>query len=315
MAGIIRTVVRMGVITALAGGAAVVIAGPTRVQALLMQTRGAINDAIDRNIDDPMALRAQLRRLEEEYPRRIATLHRDLGEVRAQKAVLDRDLAISARVVSLADADLNGLGNLLEQAEDARAARSNGPYTIVRVRFGGQTLDLEEAYARQSRISQHRSVHASRAGECERDLGYLSQQEARLSKLLGQLETERAEFQAQLLQLDRQVDAIARNERMIEMMERRHRTMERYDSLYDVASLDQFRSKFEQIRSQQEARLQALAAQGVGEDYERIATWEYNTRRLAPGSLEKGVEVGSDVIEVSPPAKREDDGVIASLGR
>lgn len=308
MVSVFRGVVRIVVIAALVGMAAVVVAGPGRVKAALSQARSAINSTIDRAIDDPVALRAQLRQLEAEYPRRIEAVRHDLSELRAQKTELERDLAVSQRVVELADRDLEDLGGLLERAEQERVSRAG--YTIVRVRFDGQTMDLDRAYARQNRISQQRSLYATRAAELERDLGYLRQQEDRLSELLERLETERAEFQAQLMQLDRQVDAIARNERMIEMMEKRQKTIDQSRSVFDLASLEQIRSRFAQVRSEQEARLRALVEAEQGTDYEQRAIRELTARGsvesfdrpLSPGAI----EIGPEVIEV--PAGQADGG-------
>ena len=58
-------------------------------------------------------------------------------------------------------------------------------------------------------------MYLSRAADLETDLGYLHDQEAQLSDLLDRLETEHAEFQAKLFQLDAQIDTIARNDRLI----------------------------------------------------------------------------------------------------
>ena len=67
-----KTVVRTGVIVALVGGTAAVIAGPHRVGAAFHQTQSHINQVIDEHIDDPIALRSQIKRLEAEYPKKIA---------------------------------------------------------------------------------------------------------------------------------------------------------------------------------------------------------------------------------------------------
>jgi rod shape-determining protein MreB len=193
-----KSIVRYGVITALAGGAAVLIAGPDRVGAILHQTREKINTTIDANIKDPVALRAQLRSLEKEYPERIGEVRGDLAELREQKSQLERDLEVSRRVVALADADLSQLQPLLAKAE-AHATQVIGVSTspsvpVVRVVFGHESLSMDEAYAKAQRMQQVRGAYASRAGDIERDLGYIGQQEGRLGELLTQLETEHASF-------------------------------------------------------------------------------------------------------------------------
>ncbi len=303
MAGVVKTVVRMGVIGGLVAGAAVVVAGPDRVGALVSQTRTTINKTIDNQIDDPVALRAQLKKLEGEYPRRIAEVRSDLSELERQKQDLTRELAISKRVVQLADADLAQLKGLLSRAENARADAS---HQIVRVRFDDRSMGVDDAYAKANSISQTRSAYATQAADLERDLGYLTQQENRLSELLATLEHERAEFQTQLWQLDRQVDAIARNERMIEMMEKREATLDRYETKYDANSLAQVKTRLADIRASQEAALESLATSTGANDYERMATFELDGelstfRERSIEHQDRGVfEVIPNVLEIGP---------------
>ena len=72
MATVCKTVVRGVVITALAGGVLVAVAGPHRVHAMFDQARGNITQVIDNNIDDPVILRGQIKKLEAQYPKKIA---------------------------------------------------------------------------------------------------------------------------------------------------------------------------------------------------------------------------------------------------
>ena len=52
MAGIFKTLIRVGVITAVSAGAAVLIAGPHRTAALVSQAREHIMSHIDERIED-----------------------------------------------------------------------------------------------------------------------------------------------------------------------------------------------------------------------------------------------------------------------
>ena len=92
-------------------------------------------------------------------------------------------------------------------------------------------------------------------------------------QVLEQLETERAQFQVQLSQLERQVASIARNDRMIELMEKRQRTLDRIRS-WDAVSLDQIQGRIQSIRAQQEARLDVLTQDQDVVDYEELARQE-----------------------------------------
>lgn len=274
MCGIVKGTVRTALILALVGGAAVVVAGPHRIHAMVHQARNSVNAAIDKSIDDPIALREQLRSLEAQYPERIGEVRGDLAEVTEQVASLQRDLQVSHRVVELADADLGRIQGLLARAEDARAGDG---FSVVKVSFENRTLDLDDAYSEANRISQVRSAYATRAAELERDLGYLGQQEVRLGDLLATLETERAQFQSQLWQLDRQIDAISRNDRLIEVMADREETIERH-SRYRVASLEQLQSRLAEIRTKQEATLEGLGRQQSTTSYEDRAKIDLDVR-------------------------------------
>lgn len=298
-----KTAFRIGVIGALAAGAAVVIAEPARIHALFFQAKTSVNKVIDGQIQDPIALRAQLRDLESQYPKRIADVRGDLAELREQGRQLDRELAVSRRVVDLAAADLDVLEDVLAKAE---GVRTDHPGHIIKVRFDDESLDLEAAYAKANRVSDLHGVYTTRIDELERDMGYLAQQEEQLVTLLDQLETEQAEFQTQLWQLDRQVDAIARNDRMIEMMAKRQQTIDE-QSRYQAASLDQVHARFADIRARQEAQLESLTRSGTTASYEDRAKWDLdraggNRERFLRGRLPAPVEVTPDTIEVTPEA-------------
>jgi chromosome segregation ATPase len=304
-----KTLIRIAVIGALAGGVALVLAGPHRMGALLSQGKVAVNSMIDRNIEDPVALRAQLRDLESQYPKRIARVQSDLAEVSQQVAELQREQAVARRVVELADADLTQVQGLLAQAEDARVSNAGH---IIKVRLDNRSMDMDDAYARANQISQTRSAWAERANELDTELSYLTQQEQQLQDLAAQLENERAEFQSQLWQLDRQVDSIARNQRMITMMEQRQKAIDG-QSRYEGISLDQVTKRLEQIRSAQQARLEALNRGQVWRDYEDRAEYELNRNSSDEGGsfIPDTIEIAPPVIEITP---EEDSGQVASNG-
>ncbi len=279
-----KHLVRYAVIAGLVGGTAALIAGPDRLGALATQARGSINSAIDSQIEDPVALRAQMRSLGAEYPERIAAVERDLAEVRSQMVQLRREAEVTERVVDLAAADLGQMRDLIGRAETAQAAAANmGQGAIVRVVFNAESLDLNSAYTKARSIQQVQDAYASRGADIERDMGYLAQQEQRLSQLASQLRQEYTDFQAQLWQMDRQVDTIARNERLITMMEKRQRTLDE-NSRYHAGSMQQLSSRFADIRSKQEARLETLSQSTNINTYEERAKIQLDAgrARLAP---------------------------------
>jgi chromosome segregation ATPase len=265
MARICRKIVRVGVIGALGVGTAALVAeaaSPGSARAIARQAKQNVRAVIHDRIDDPVALREQLRSLEAQYPERIDAVRGDLTELQGQMAQFRHELAVTERVVALAEQDLGQMQHLLSRAEDARS--KNG-FAVVRVRHGTESLDMGEAYAKAERIRQLKEVYAARAGEIRRDMGFLGEQESRLSDLLTTLETERAEFQSQLWQLDRQIDAVARNERMLTMLEKRQRTLDQ-TSPFAADSLEQVTGRIAQIRAEQEARMESLTSRRYDDD-------------------------------------------------
>lgn len=316
--GITKTVVRAGVITALVGGAAVVIATPERVSAVFSQTRSSVNRAIDSKITDPVALRAQLRTLESQYPYRIQEVEGDLRELEQQMTQLRREAESSRLAARMADDDLAQMQAVISKANEAR---DQGLAQVVKVRFGEERpMSLDQAMTKATRVTQVRDAFAAKATDVERDLGYLDQQHDRLSDLLTQLKQERTEFQTQLFSLDRQVDAIARNERMIEIMEKRQDTIENH-SRYRAASLDQVTSRLADIRSRQESKLQMYGQSTDIKNYENAAKYLLDSRGSSSQPLRaapKAIEVGPTTIEIGPEdvkdngEKTERKGTVAS---
>lgn len=327
----VKGLVRYGLIAGLVAGAGLVIAGPDRAFALVSQTRDSINCQIDKHVKDPVALRAQLRKLEAQYPARIADVRGDLAELRTQIGQLNRDHNVNQRASELAMADLTSLKGMVAKAESLRSS-TNGMLTsgsvesdnapVFAVRFAGETLGIDQAYSKVTSVEQHALAFGQRVTDIERDLGYLTQQESRLATLLDQLETEQGQFQSQLWQLDRQVDAIARNDRMIEMMGKRQATIDKH-SRYRAESLDQVNARVSDIRARQEAQLESLAKTTSVNGYENRARIELDGRSNAarfttaplPRAKPPVIEVKPEDVKAAPaPTTTGPSGNSASTG-
>lgn len=319
---LMKNVVRFGVIGALVVGAGIAIAGPQRVKALFHQARHNLNAKIDGNITDPVALRSQLRDLESQYPRRIEEVRADLAELREQMAQLEREKDVDERVVAMADVDLDKLASALAQAEDAaiQTVSTDGVSHQIVIVFKGDRLPVDAAYGKQAEVTNTRNAYSSRGADIERDLGYLAQQEERLTGLLSKLETERQTFQAQLWELDRKVDAVARNDRMIDIMAKRQRTIDE-QSRYRAASLDQINGRLADIKAKQEAKLASLATEQARTNYEDAAKAEID-REMSGRKLSEirsaPRTVKTKVIEIRPrdgantPAPASEDGKLVA---
>ncbi len=312
-----KTIVRGVVITALAGGVLVAVAGPQRVGYMFHQTRANVIGVIDNNIEDPVMLRAQIKNLEAQYPKKIAEVRSDLTEVQTQISQLDRELQVAQKVVALASMDLETVTGQLTQA---RYTQESNPGAIVRVSLNNRAVDLDDAYAKRNQIQQTRDMYAARATDLNTDLGYLNDQEQQLSELLERLETERSEFQAKLFQLDAQIDTIARNERLIDMMEDRQETIDAHSS-FQANSLDQLNGRLSNIRTEQRARLESITKRDNDKNYvdeaeflvdqEGLVTEFSNDQSLPAPSNVGSFTIEQQVIEITPESAKT-QGPVAS---
>ena len=261
-----RCVLRWGLIGAAGLGTLAFVIGPDRIAAGFDQIRTHAGAIADDFVDDPVALRRQLSGLAEKYPDRIAEVRAEIGEVERQMSKLEQDHEIARRVVSMTTADLTDLRLALGEAEVESAT---GRSSVIRV--SGRAFDLEGARQEARRIHGIRATYQDREATDEAQLEFLGTQKERLTEILGKLEEEHGRYQAKLWQLDQQIDAIARNDRLIEMTKEQQAILAEYDKFSEVGSLDQLESKLAELKTIQEAQLQTLAHRSGHDDYETAA--------------------------------------------
>jgi len=319
-----RKLVRVGVVAGVVLGGALLIAGPARLHALWSQTTENINGVIDRQITDPVAVRAQLRTLEGQYPRRIAAVRSDLAELNGQVQNLKREEAVTARVVAMAEADFGAITALLDKADRAsliQAASDGRDAKAIEIAWQDKSLTIDEASRRAADIANTRDAYAGRLADIQRDAAYLGKQQERLAQLLAKLEREQADFQVQLWQLDRQVDSISRNERMIAVLKSREESIENA-SRYSVGSLEGLKGKLADIRARQEGELAALGAESQRSDYETKAKLELDrdmTRRggqpAQPTKAREIIRITPETPSAEPSGGKAGSPPVASAGR
>lgn len=271
MSGITRCIFRWGLVGGLALGGLTLLVGPDRVAAGISQIRAKAQNVVDSCVDDPVALRRQLAELADEYPERIAEVQAEIAEVDHQVAQFERDMEIASRVVALSNEDLMDLKQRVARAEKAQ---QDNPGRLVAIRFEGARFDIDEAYTEAQRINNVREAYRDRAAQDEMQLRFLKEQKTRLSDILDELETEFNSFQAQMWQLDRQIDAIERNDRLIELTERQQAKLDDYERMGKVGNVKQLEAKLAELRAYQQAQLDTLAKKGVRRNYERQAELE-----------------------------------------
>ncbi|MCH8822223.1 MAG: hypothetical protein IH984_01830 [Planctomycetes bacterium] len=274
---ITRTILRVGLISGLALGGLTLLIGPHKVAAGLHQIRVKAQTVIDQVTDEPAALRHQLQVMADEYPDRIATVRGELAEVNHELAEFERDSEVSARVVAMTTEDLVALKSLVVKA---RNVSNSTPHLETYLRFKGIRFDVDQAYCEGNRINSVRVSYQDRLASDQQQTSILIEQKGRLVEILTQLESDYTSFQDQMWQLDRQIDAIERNERLIEMTKELQATLSDYDSWGKIGNLKQLTSKLAQLRTVQQAQLETLRNSGIRWDYAKKAAQQLDANSI-----------------------------------
>ncbi|MBC8201602.1 MAG: hypothetical protein H8E86_06090 [Planctomycetes bacterium] len=264
-----RFIVRWGIIGGLAVGGITLLVGPQRVMACIDQLRQEANTVVENLVEDPVALRRQLDDLAKQYPKRIAEVRGEIARLDQQLEQFIRDERISIRVVQLTTADLEVLRELVDDAQATTTTRGTPS-----IRFEGIRYDLEGAYSEGRRIRTVKANYEDRLASDRRQMELMGEQKTRLVSILEKIEHEHETYRSQLWQLDREIDAIERNDHIIAMVEQQQETLSSFDRLGSVGNLDQVRSRLAEIRTVQESTILALTDTGTGSDYETRARFD-----------------------------------------
>jgi chromosome segregation ATPase len=255
--------------------------------------RAKAQNMVEITLDDPAALRHQLEKLAGQYPDRIAEVRGEIAEVDHQLGQFDRDIEVAQRVVAMTTDDLNELRAMVASAETEAA---NGARRVS-IRFEGTRFDIDQAYTEGRRINAVRGTYSDRLEHDRMQVEFLREQKGRLGEILTKLESEFDTYQAQLWQLDRQIDAIERNERLIELTEKQQATLENYARFGRVDNLKQVEAKLAELRTKQEAQLEYLEKRGVHSDYEKRAEFSLNGSDLIDPFADP-VEIDADDVDM-----------------
>jgi len=274
-----RSLLRWSLIAGIGLGATTLVVGPQRVGAAFAQLRTWSQNAVDGFVEDPVALRRQLEQLGAEYPGRIGQLRGELSQLDRQVHQLEQDCEVSRRVVAMTSADLDQVEAAIA---DAGAATVGGANSVVRTRLS--STDASSLRSEAKRIMQIRASHQDRLGTGDRQLSMLRDQRGRLAAILQKLEREHADFQIKLAALDRQIDAVGRNQRLIEMAREQAKVLAEYERGTRVGNLNQLEGRLEQVRLEQEAQLEVLLRGDAGDPYESAAREAMRGAMPAPRS-------------------------------
>ena len=295
-----RSIIRWGLISGLALGGLTLLIGPHKVAAGLHQIRANVQMVVDRALDEPAALRRQLEQMADQYPDRIATVRGELAEVEHQLAQFDRDSEIATRVVAMTTEDLTELKTLVVRVQNV-----SNPGDRAFLRFKGIRFAVDQAYTEAQRINAVRLNYQDRAASNVQQISMLAEQKARLMEICDRLESEYATFQTQMWQLDSQIDAIERNERLIEMTKDLQATLDDYDRWGEIGNLKQLEGKLAELRTIQKAQLDTLRQTGLRIDYAKQAAHQIDSPGVTvPAGPFDGIDVNVDTVE-------EDDASVA----
>lgn len=271
-----RFIVRWGLIGGLAIGGITLLVGPQRVIACFDQLRQEATTIVDGIVDDPVALRRQLDDLAREYPHRIAEITGEVSKIDQQLIQFERDESIAINVVKLTTQDLESLKELVRVAKQEESVVG----TPVSFWFEGVRFDLESAYTKARRIRTVRANYEDRLAADRRQMELMNEQRDRLVTILEKIQHEHEQYRSQLWQLDREIDAIERNDHIIAMVQRQQDTLSSFDRFGSGNNLDQVRSKLAEIRTVQESTILALTDTEGGADYETRARFAMSERTL-----------------------------------
>ena len=298
MFSISRFVLRGALIGGLAlGGLALV--KPEKAKSLVDSVKDNAQAVADNFIDDPQALRRQLARLSEEYPDRIAEVKSEVIAVTNQLGDIEKDIQVAQHVVARTAEDLQDLEVLVARAREAQTTNARQ----VSLRFRGVTFDVEEAMNEAHNINNIRQSYKARLANDQHQIEFLSEQKARLTEILDKLETDYNTYQTQLWALDRQIDAIERNERLIELTEQQQATLQQYEKFGKVGNLKQLESRLAELRTLQESQLESLKKQRLHLDYEEQAMYEMGTGDIN----QRSNDPFADLDDVEDAADTNDD--------
>jgi chromosome segregation ATPase len=256
---------RWGVIGALGLAGLIAVVGLTRVKTAWWSVRDHLRSNVDEIVDTRVALQHEIRKLQDEYPERIADLRCQVKEIDRDLGSCSEDVNLCQEVVALCESDIMVLNAKLEVADSD--ADGLGP---DRVEFRSERLGRAEALTRAGRIAATASSYRDRLNDLTAEQQILREERGRLRAELAEMEREFREFQTEVGTIARDIDSLKRKEKLVKVAERRRKDTD--DIFADRASgLTVVKEKIERRKIQLDERLRALRGVRSGNEYEARA--------------------------------------------
>jgi len=255
---------KYSVILVLVLAAAAATFGPWRIREALRYVKHAAVENVDGMIPDEVKLRNDIETLREEYPKRIAELDSMVAGLTRQLGELEQDRGLCREVLDLCHEDLGQLRPGVE-AESAGTPAHDG-----RIQFRGASFSYGEALERSRRILEIKDMYDARLKASTESVALLQSERERLSADLLQVRKEYDQFIAQYRGLEREIDLLKHNERLIEIAGRRDR-LDRLDPSSWLRSLDAIKSAIARRKTEQAERLRSFKVGNPVAEYETRA--------------------------------------------
>jgi chromosome segregation ATPase len=256
---------RWGVIGALGLAGLIAVVGLTRVKTAWWSVRDHLRSNVDELVDTRVALQHEVRKLQEEYPERIADLRCQVKEIDRDLTACTEDVNLCQEVVALCESDITVLNAKLQVADSD--ADGLGPDLVE---FRSEKLGRAEALTRAGRIAETASSYRARLEDLTAEQQILRDERSRLRAELADMEREFTEFQTDAGTISREIDSLKRKEKLVKVAERRQEETD--DIFSDRASgLIVVKEKIERRKIQLDERLRALGGIRTGNEYEARA--------------------------------------------
>ncbi|MEQ8764326.1 MAG: hypothetical protein RL885_10395 [Planctomycetota bacterium] len=265
MWGFTKTIVKVGLIGLVVGGAATAILGKHRVSKAFHAVKDGVCRSVDGIVPEGQALHADMEELKDEYPRRIAELEAMLQDIDAEIMKQTDQVELYGNVVAMVETDLDNLQPQLEAGDVASINFRGGHYTVRDAqRKGNELLDVRDDYQRRLNSGQQ-------------SLDLLRTESEGIRTELGKLRYEYEEFLDRYHQLQREIEMIKTTDKLIELAERRQRLygIDNSDRLANLASIEK---KISQRRSEQMEKMKAYGTTTTAKDYETRARFQQRTQ-------------------------------------
>jgi len=260
-----RSIIKWGVVGGLGVVALMAVVGTTRIKTAFWSVRDHIRTNVDELVDTRVALRHEVEKLKNEYPKRIA-------EIRIQQRSVDRDISQCEKqlhqgeeVVAIARGDIEVLRSRLDLADADADGISPRP-----IEFRAQRLTRGAALTRAAEAADVAANYEERVFDLRNERKLLFDEKARLAADRASMEQEYAQFQAEVTTIGRDIDSLERKEKLVALTERRRG--EREDLFADRASsLNVLKERLARKKIELEEQLKGMNSFGGANEYEARA--------------------------------------------